>query len=223
MAATKAGPRSGIPTSSRFGYSGGSLKAPSPATATNSSPSGGLATTQAPKSQLTFNPNRKPMSGLSGRSENSTSNEGLQHVGKHNGYPESLPIKADVYIKPPNSNPSSRLNSPVNSSISGLQAPSSKDKLLANIGSKLQYSSQLQEMAKRREQSQSPKTSVSDQEQINDASGHLTSLALADKKRHSSDSTANKFKSKQSIPSPLRESNKIDISQHSSALKPRRR
>ena len=219
MAATKAGPRSGIP--SRFGYSGGSfLKAPSPATTAASTPNGGLVASQTPKSQLAFNPNRKPVSGLSGRTENSNSSEGLQHVGKHNGYPESLPIKADVYIKPPNSTPNSRLNSPVNTSISGLQAPS-KDKLV-NSASKLQYSSQLHDLAKRREQSQSPKTSVSDQEPVNDAPGHLASLALADKKRHSSDSTANKYKPKQNIPSPLRESNKIDISQHNSALKPRR-
>ena len=219
MAATKAGPRSGIP--SRFGYSGGSsLKAPSPATAATSIPNGGLVASQAPKSQLAFNPNRKPVSGLSGRTENSNSSEGLQHVGKHNGYPESLPIKADVYIKPPNSTPNSRLNSPVNTSISGLQAPS-KDKLV-NSTSKLQYSSQLHDLAKRREQSQSPRTSVSDQEPVNDASGHLASLALADKKRHSSDSTANKYKPKQNIPSPLRESNKSDFSQHNSALKPRR-
>lgn len=215
MAATKAGPRSGIP--SRFGYSGGSLKAPSPATAATSSPNG-LVASQTPKSQLAFNPNRKPVSGLPGRTENSNSSEGLQHIGKHNGYPESLPIKADVYIKPPNSSPNSRLNSPVNTSISGLQAPS-KDKLL---NSKLQYSSQLHDLAKRREQSQSPKTVMSDQEPVNDASAHLTSLALADKKRHSSDSTANKYKPKQNIPSPLRESNKIDVSQHNFALKPRR-
>ena len=217
MAATKTGPRSGIP--SRFGYSGGSsLKAPSsPATA---APNGGLVASQTPKSQLVFNPNRKPVSGLSGRTENSNSSDGLQHIGKHNGYPESLLIKADVYIKPPNSTPNSRLNSPVNTSISGLQSPG-KDKLL-NSASKLQYSSQLHDLAKRREQSQSPKTVMSDQEPVNDASAHLASLALADKKRHSSDSTANKYKPKQSIPSPLRESNKIDGSPHNFALKPRR-
>ena len=218
MAATKAGPRSGIP--SRFGYGGSSLKAPSPATTTTSNPNGGLVASQSPKSQLAFNPNRKPVPGLLGRTENSNSSEGLQHIGKHNGYPESLPIKADVYIKPPSSTPNSRLNSPVNTSISGLQAPS-KDKLL-NSTSKLQYSSQLHDLAKRREQSQSPKTVMSDQEPVNDASTHLASLALADKKRHSSDSTANKYKPKQNIPSPLRESNKIDASQHNFALKPRR-
>ena len=221
MAATKAGPRSGIPTSSRFGYAGGSsLKAPSPATTATSIPNGNSVATTAPKSQLAFNSSRKPVSGLLGRTENSSSSEGLQHVGKHNGYLESLPTKADVYIKPPNSTPNSRLNSPVNTSISGLQAPS-KDKSVNN-SSKLQYSSQLHDLAKRREQSQSPKTVLGDQEPANDTSGQLASLALADKKRHSSDSTANKYKPKQSIPSPLRESNKIDISQHNSALKPRR-
>lgn len=219
MAATKAGPRSGIP--SRFGYAGvSSLKSPSPATTTTNIPNGNLATTPTPKSQLAFNPNRKPVSGLLGRTENSNSSEGLQHVGKHNGYLESLPTKADVYIKPPNSTPNSRLNSPVNTTFSGLQAPS-KEKSV-NSASKLQYSSQLHELAKRREQSQSPKTVACDQEPANEAPGHLASLALADKKRHSSDSTVNKYKSKQSIPSPLRESNKIDISQHNSALKPRR-
>lgn len=221
MAATKAGPRSGIPTSSRFGYAGGSsLKAHSPATTATSVLNGGLCATQSPKSQLSFNPSRKPVSGLSSRTENCNSSEGLQHVGKHNGHTESLPIKADVYIKPPNSTPNSRLNSPVNATFSGLQPPG-KDKLINN-GSKLQYSSQLHDIAKRREQSQSPKTVVSDQEPVNDASGHLTSLALADKKRHSSDSTANKYKLKQNIPSPLRESNKIDVTQHNSSLKPRR-
>jgi len=209
MATTKTGPRSGIP--SRFGYPGvGSSSAAK--TSNTSSANGGLASNHTGKSQLAFNPNRKPIA----RSEN---NDMSQQPVRHNGLADHVPIKGDVYIKLPNSTPNSRLSSPINTpGVSGLPTP--KDKIAG--GSKLQYSSPLNDMAKRREQSASPKTVVCDQEPMSDLPGHLGSLALADKKRHSSDSSANRYKVKQTIPSPLRESNKPDSNHQSAATKPRR-
>ena len=207
MATTKAGPRSGIP--SRFGYPAGGNIPATAKTAPSSTPNGGLPN-HTGKSQLAFNPSRKP---TSARSEN---NDVSQQPVRHNGLPEHLP-KSDVYIKLPNSNPSSRLSSPINTTgSSGLPPP--KDKI-AGV-SKLQYSSPLNDIAKRREQSVSPKTVVGDQEPTVDLPGHFGSLALADKKRHSSDSSTNRYKVKQAIPSPLRESNKLE-SNHT-AMKPRR-
>ena len=214
MATTKAGPRSGIP--SRFGYpgGGGGGGGPGTKTPTTSTANGGLVPNHTTgKSQLAFNPNRKP---ASPRSEN---NDISQQPVRHNGLPDHLPIKGDVYIKLPNSTPNSRLSSPINTTgVSGLPPP--KDKMSG--GSKLQYSSPLNDIAKRREQSASPKTVIGDQEPTSDLPGHLGSLALADKKRHSSDSSVNRYKVKQVIPSPLRESNKLDSNHQSTAAKPRR-
>ena len=198
-ATTKAGPRSGIP--SRFGYPGGGGGSAAK-TSTASSTNGGLVPNHTGKSQLAFNPNRKP-------TVRSEYNDVSQQPVRHNGLADHLPIKGDVYIKLPNSTPNSRLSSPINTTgASGLPTP--KDKITG--GSKLQYSSPLNDMAKRREQSASPKTIVCDQEPTSDLPGHLGSLVLVDKKRHSSDSSANRYKVKQAIPSPLRESNKLDQS-----------